>query len=290
LSLSAERLTPARMDSLPESKETQGFELEKRIDEINRSPRLRREIFANVADRFEWKGERLWPRRFVAERAAARGRGNVRKLAYDAARAVAFNDFATVDWFLKSFLRLHPYTDKRLLVLITQEDLRDALRRVLVEQWLNKPAELLWKKRPGWLRQDSVDPTVRLRAAVRNEAKRIARDRDVADEPWGLDRLRNKNLPVQREFIPEEHSPTGGEDILSELHKFQRRERELFLKKSAQVLPERQCQVFALRARGRSYKEIGHEMEITESAAKSHMSHARRNAGLQRIIAEQQWK
>jgi len=54
-------------------------------------------------------------------------------------------------------------------------------------------------------------------------------------------------------------------------------------KQAEGVLPERQYQVFRLRAEGRSYKEIANQLEITVGAAKSNMFHARQNAGLQKI-------
>lgn len=150
----------------------------------------------------------------------------------------------------------------------------------------------------GWLLDSARTPRY-LAKATKKMAWRIERDRIVGDEPWGLKRLRAKNLPKQCEFNAEVHGD-GGEDpaetvgltnaeALSALAEFQKEELERVLLKQAEgFLPERQYQVFALKFRGWTFKEIGKELGMTDGAAKAHMARVRQNPELMKMAG--QWR
>jgi DNA-directed RNA polymerase specialized sigma24 family protein len=270
----------------PPKKKSRGrarFEIEGALNSL--SVRERRRLFNPWAD-FVWRNGRMFIRSTPAERAARRRRGDLEDLVFDVWAAFHFGDEAAIDWFLSDYLHLYPNKAR------TAEDLREALYYVVGTQWADRPAQEVHKHPPRWSDPHTTNPKGYLYVAIKEEAERRNRDRGVADKPWGLKRLHTKkHLPTQCALSPEalgHEAVSVSGDILDELVAFQHRELQVFLEQAKRELPERQYQVLALRAEGHGYGEIGRKLRISPSAAKSHMTHARRNPRLRRIA--ERWK
>jgi len=268
------------------------FELEDRINYM--PPRERRRLTNPFGDLVQRNG-RMLRRYSPAERAARRRRGHLKDQVFDVWTAFQLGDDVGVAWFLSDYMQLGTTEDRSL------EDLRKALYYVVGTSWAERPAREVLENPPPWRDPTTANPKGYLYKAIREEAERHKRSREVDDKPWGLKGQRAQRrgavLPSQCEFNPEVHGQgdEGRDDpstdiglsrpeLLEELTEFQRQELGRSLAKQAEgVLPERQYQVFRLRAEGRSYKEIANQLEITVGAAKSNMFHARQNAVLQKI-------
>jgi len=234
----------------------------------------------------------MFVRQSTGERIVRRKRGRLEDMVFDAWAAFHLSDDATIEWFLRDYLRLRPTLNRSL------EDLREALYYVIGSSWADRPAKEVFENPPPWWNPAAENPKGYLYKAVREEAERYQRDREVADKPWGLKRLCIENLPEQCELNPEVHRCGDGRgdpgmhagltnpELIEDLIEFQRHELEL-VTQASEALPERQYQVFALRAEGLSYAEIAERLEISTGAAKANMFHARKNPGLRKMA--EQW-